>query len=86
MDAYLCTDPDCERSFESLQGLNVHRARTHDLPFLSEEEYELETKPAAVVDGGVVTSFLTEAFPQGVPVEKLDDVVEWREATLRLLR
>lgn len=45
---YNCLEGDCKRFFTSLQGLAMHRYRTHNLPHLSNEhilELELEDIP-----------------------------------------
>lgn len=79
-----CEAPDCGREFESLQGLNVHRTRTHGLEWLSEGEAPNDDAPDVERLSEAIVRLLEVAFPSGVPVEKLEAVMSWREQTLEL--
>lgn len=65
--------PTCQRECVNKAGLAAHM-RSH-------QPRRLKRKPTVVS----AEEFLNQHFPKGVPVDKIDEIVAWKQATDQLL-
>ena len=64
------TCPECGRTFNTTQGRNAHIPRTHGRP----------------KDGTRLDEVMRLLYPNGVPVDQLDDAVAQRKALAKVIR
>lgn len=76
-----CASTTCERTFPTAQGAAAHYTRVHKRKPKDDDGAKPKAKRKNSVDTDAI---LQSAFPKGVPVNKVGDVVAWVEATNRL--
>jgi hypothetical protein len=64
----------------------MHRFHQHGIRSTTRPHKKKPKKERPIIGTDLVTVVLEQVFPQGIPVDKFDVVMRWRDATIEFMK